>query len=90
MGESVSFEKRSSPKEIRSMGVQPMRGRKRKRLLQQTQLKLAIEETQLCFYDRLFTPAVTLWCMIFQRLNHDHTLQAAVSDLHSGGRAQAG
>ena len=56
-----------------------------KRLLQQTQMKLAIEKTELCFYDRLFTPAVILWCMIFQRLNHDHTLQAAVSDLHSGG-----
>ena len=56
-----------------------------KRLLQQTQLKLEIEKEGLCFYDRLFTPAVTLWCMVFQRLNHDHTLQAAVCDLRSGG-----
>lgn len=56
-----------------------------KRLLQQTHLRLEIEEAGLYFYDRLFTPAVTLWCMIFQRLNDDHTLQEAVCDLHSGG-----
>lgn len=56
-----------------------------KRLLGQTQLKLAIEKTELCFYDRIFTPTITLWYMIFQRLTHDHTLQAAVSDLHAGG-----
>lgn len=56
-----------------------------KHLLQQTQMKLEIEKAGLCFYDRLFTPSVTLWCMIFQRLNHDHTLQAAVCDLHAGG-----
>jgi hypothetical protein len=56
-----------------------------KHLLQQTHIKLEIEKEGVYFYDRLFTPAVTLWCMIFQRLNHDHTLQAAVCDLHSGG-----
>jgi hypothetical protein len=56
-----------------------------KRMLRQTHLKLAIEKADLCFYDRIFTPAVTLWYMIFQRLSPDHTLQAAVTDLHSGG-----
>jgi hypothetical protein len=56
-----------------------------KRLLHQTQLKLAMEKAELGFYNRIFTPTVTLWYMIFQRLTHDHTLQAAVSDLHSGG-----
>jgi len=56
-----------------------------KRLLRQTQLKLAVEKESLGWYDRIFTPVVTLWCMIFQRLNHDHTLQAAVTDLHMGG-----
>jgi putative transposase len=56
-----------------------------KRLLRQTHLKLAIEEAQLSFYDRIFTPSVTLWYMIFQRLSFDHSLQAAVTDLHSGG-----
>jgi len=56
-----------------------------KRLLLQTRLKLEIEKEGRYFYDRLFTPAVTLWCMLFQRLNHDHTLHAAVCDLHAGG-----
>ena len=56
-----------------------------KRMLRQTQLKLEIEKEGRYFYDRLFTPAVTLWCMLFQRLNHDHTLQTAVNDLHSEG-----
>lgn len=56
-----------------------------KRLLRQTQLKLAIEKADLCFYDRIFTPVVTLWYMVFQHLSPDHTLQAAVIDLHAGG-----
>jgi hypothetical protein len=56
-----------------------------KRLLGQTQLKLAIARSELSCYDRIFSPVVTLWCMVFQRLNHDHTLQAAVTNLHLGG-----
>ncbi len=39
----------------------------------------------LTFYDRLFTPMVTLWYLLFQRLNADHTLDAALSDARSGG-----
>lgn len=56
-----------------------------KRLLRQTQVRLALKKADACFYDRIFTPVVTLWYMIFQRLNSDHTLQAAVVDLHRGG-----
>lgn len=37
------------------------------------------------FYHRLFTPLVTLWYLIFQRLNPDHTLDAALSDARAGG-----
>jgi hypothetical protein len=37
------------------------------------------------FYDRLFTPMVTLWYLLFQRLNSDHTLDAALSDARTGG-----
>ena len=37
------------------------------------------------FYDRLFTPIVTLWYVIFQRLHCDHTLEAAVADAQAGG-----
>jgi hypothetical protein len=37
------------------------------------------------FYDRLFNPLVTLWCLLFQRLNPDHSLDAALSNARSGG-----
>lgn len=37
------------------------------------------------FYNRLFTPLVTLWYLLFQRLHADHTLEAALADARSGG-----
>jgi len=37
------------------------------------------------FYDRLFTPLVTLWYLLFQRLNPDHSLDAALADVQAGG-----
>jgi hypothetical protein len=37
------------------------------------------------FYNRLFNPLVTLWYLLFQRLNSDHTLDAAVADARAGG-----
>lgn len=37
------------------------------------------------FYNRLFNPLVTLWYLLFQRLNCDHTLEAALADARSGG-----
>jgi len=39
----------------------------------------------LSFYERLFTPVVTLWYLIFQRLHFDPTLQAVVADALAGG-----
>lgn len=37
------------------------------------------------FYQRLFTPLVTLWYLLFQRLNPDHSLDAALADAQQGG-----
>jgi hypothetical protein len=37
------------------------------------------------FYNRLFNPLVTLWYLLFQRLNPDHSLDAALSDARAGG-----
>ena len=37
------------------------------------------------FYERLFTPIVTLWYLIFQRLAFDHTLEGVVADAQAGG-----
>jgi hypothetical protein len=39
----------------------------------------------LTFYERLFTPLVTLWYLLFQWLHADHTLQAVVTDARAGG-----
>lgn len=40
------------------------------------------------FYDRLFTPLVTLWYLLFQRLNDDHSLDAVLTDARAGGADQ--
>ena len=42
------------------------------------------------FYERIFSLRVTLWYLIFQRLNFDHTLAAVVVDLRSGGANRLG
>lgn len=38
-----------------------------------------------CFYDRLFTPLVSLWLLLFQRINADHSLDAALAHARAGG-----
>lgn len=35
-------------------------------------------------YQRIFTPLVLLWCLIYQRLHDTHTCDAVVSQLHAG------
>jgi len=42
------------------------------------------------FYERLFSLRVTLWYLIFQRLNFDHALAAVVVDLRHGGADRLG
>jgi hypothetical protein len=37
------------------------------------------------FYQRLFTPLVTLWFLLFQRLQADHSLEAALTHARDGG-----
>lgn len=37
------------------------------------------------FYDRLFSPLVSLWLLLFQRLNADHSLDAALAHARAGG-----
>jgi hypothetical protein len=36
------------------------------------------------FYHRIFTPLVTVWCLIYQRLSADHRCEAVISYLKSG------
>lgn len=40
---------------------------------------------QAQFYERIFCPLITLWYVVFQRLNSDHTLDAVLADATSGG-----
>jgi hypothetical protein len=56
-----------------------------KALLAQTHLQLALAQSPHSFYPRLFTPVITLWYLIFQRLNPDHCLEAALTNAHAGG-----
>jgi hypothetical protein len=56
-----------------------------RRLLPDRQVwKLATQQKGR-FYNRLFTPIVTLWYLLFQRLGSDHTLEKVLSDAHGGG-----
>ncbi len=43
-----------------------------------------IQETRLRFYQRIFTPVVVLWCLIYQRLSHDHTQDEVVNHVKNG------
>jgi hypothetical protein len=36
-------------------------------------------------YDRIFSLSLTLWYMVYQRLQADHTLDHVLADIHSGG-----
>ncbi len=36
------------------------------------------------FYERLWTPLIGVWCLIYQRLNDDHRTDAVVSQVASG------
>ena len=42
------------------------------------------------FYERIFSLQVTLWYLIFQRLNFDRTLSAVTKDLRAGGADRLG
>lgn len=42
------------------------------------------------FYERIFTLRVTLWYLIFQRINFDQSMAAVVRDLRKGGADRLG
>lgn len=47
-------------------------------------LRDLIQASKKRFYERLFTPLILVWCMIYQRLNADHSLDAVVSYVATG------
>lgn len=36
------------------------------------------------FYNRIFSPIVLIWCMIYQRISTDHTCDKVVEKMHEG------
>jgi hypothetical protein len=44
-----------------------------------------MQEAGVRFYERLFTPAIVIWCLIYQRLSADHSLDTVVSHVSAGG-----
>lgn len=53
-------------------------------LLPQSLVRGWVKAAHVTLYWRLLTPLVILWGFIFQRLNADHTCDAAVSHFHTG------
>ena len=47
-------------------------------------IRQLIRDTGKTFYERLFTPLVVVWGLIFQRLNSDHTCDGALSHIAGG------
>ena len=43
-----------------------------------------VKQTKKRFYQRIFTPVMLLWCLIYQRLSEDHTQDNVVSFVKSG------
>ena len=44
-----------------------------------------LDLSELPFYQRAFTPLITLWYFLFQRLSDKHTLSHVVEDAREGG-----
>jgi hypothetical protein len=55
------------------------------RLLAPSWLEQVLAEGEVSFYERLFSPLITLWYLLFQRWQADHTLEHVVDDVHDGG-----
>lgn len=56
-----------------------------RKLFTQSLLQVWLGAAAGSFYQRLFTPLITLWYLVFQRLSKDHSLEGVVSDARLGG-----
>lgn len=55
-----------------------------KAVLSREVIRNLLKTSEKRFYERLFTPLVVTWCLVFQRLNYDHSCDAVVSYVGSG------
>lgn len=68
------------------------------KLLPKDQIETAIQQHQVCFRERLYTPLVTIWTFLYQVLAPDQSCRAAVARLlaylcvggHDAGSPQTG
>lgn len=56
-----------------------------RKLLTQSLMKSWLGPAAGGFYQRLFTPLITLWYVVFQRLSKDHSLDKVVANARWGG-----
>jgi hypothetical protein len=54
-------------------------------LLNPTLIGRLLDKSGQTFYDCAFSPFITLWYLMYQRVHADHTLEAVVADAHEGG-----
>ena len=55
------------------------------KLLTASWLATWLDLTERAFYQRAYTPLITLWHLLFQRLSDNHTLSHVVEDAREGG-----
>jgi len=55
-----------------------------RRLLPIAFVNQLVQNSKRRFYQRIFTPTVLLWCLIYQRLSPDHSLDEVVAHVKSG------
>lgn len=48
-------------------------------------LQQLVDKSGQRFYQRIFTPLVLLWCLVYQRLNKDHTQDEVLVHVKNGG-----
>lgn len=55
------------------------------RLFPSDLIPLWLQSSPASFYERLFTPVIVLWYLVFQSLHSDHTLAQVLTDAQGGG-----
>lgn len=60
------------------------------KLLPAATIQQVVAKSQKRFYNRIFTPTVLLWCLIYQRLSEDHTQDEVIVHIKSGAADHLG
>ena len=55
-----------------------------KRFVEEQDIRDVLQQSGKRFYERLYSPLVILWCLVFQRLNAGHSCDEVVAHVNSG------